>query len=269
MDARYSILDTRGYGHSALHRASSIEHRASAFTLIELLVVIAVIGILAAMLMPAIMRAMKSARAASCKSNLKQTAGAFMLYTQYHDGFMAPLGSPSGDPPYRFPYWYKNLTPFLKDAEVFRCPAKKRVSVGYALSHMWCGPDHIYGEGTAMNNRSKELEQVVNPSGTIIICDAGYVSNGDDPARDWTDEDSGSTSAHLYFPYDNKPGEPGKFPYYITSPRRPVPRHVGARTNCMFFDNHVDGIETADIVDDLWDEPGCLYDNDGHPKRKY
>lgn len=32
--------------------------------------------------------------------------------------------------------------------------------------------------------------------------------------------------------------------------------------------SHIDGIETADIVDDLWDEPECIYDNDGHPKRK-
>ncbi|MFC1805981.1 type II secretion system protein [Planctomycetota bacterium] len=244
-------------------------HPSSGFTLIELLVVIAVIGILAAILMPAVIRTLKSAKTTHCTSNLKQTAGAFMLYIQYHDGFMTALGSPTGNPPYRFPRWYKALTPFLKDDGVFRCPSKKRVSVGYALSHMWCGPDHIYGEGTAMNNRSKEFDLVQHPSGTIIICDAGYVSNGDDPPADWSDDDSGSTSAHLYFPYDNKPGEPGKFPYYRTSPRRPVPRHVGARTCCMFFDGHVDAILTADIVDDLWDDPNCLYDNDGHPKRKF
>ncbi len=238
------------------------------FTLIELLVVVAVIGILAALLMPAVVGAMKSATATQCKSNLKQTASAFMLYTNAHDGFMTALGSPSGSPPYRFPRWYKALGVFSQHEGIFQCPAKKRVAVGYALSHMWCGPDHIYGEGTAMNNRSKELTLVQNPSATIIICDAGYVSNGEDPPAEWSDGDSGSSSAHMYFPYDNRPGEPGKFPYYRTSPRRPVPRHPGAKTNCMFFDGHADGIVTADIVDDLWDEPGCLYDNDGHPKRK-
>jgi len=243
--------------------------RAAAFTLIELLVVIAVIGILAALLMPAIIRAMKSATSTQCKSNLKQTAAAFFLYNNAHDGFMAPLGSPTANPPYRFARWYNAIGLFSNHQGIFQCPAKKRVAVGYALSHMWCGPDHTYGQGTAMNDRSKEFEQVQNPSGTIIICDAGHVSNGDDPAADWTDGDSGSVSAHLYFPYDNLPGEPGTFPYYRTSPRRPVPRHVGAKTNCMFFDGHVDGIETADIVDDLWDDPGCLYDNDGHPKRKF
>ena len=66
------------------------------FTLIELLVVIAIIGLLAALMMPAVGRGLDRARATHCLSNMRQIAGGILLYANDHEGRGPGRASTSG-----------------------------------------------------------------------------------------------------------------------------------------------------------------------------
>ena len=73
-----------------------LRSRATAFTLVELLVVVAIIGVLVALLLPAVQAAREAARRTQCTSNLKQIGLGMLNYESSRKHFPPGQFKPAG-----------------------------------------------------------------------------------------------------------------------------------------------------------------------------
>jgi prepilin-type N-terminal cleavage/methylation domain-containing protein/prepilin-type processing-associated H-X9-DG protein len=169
----------------------SLSKTRRAFTLIELLVVIAIIGILAAMLLPALNKAREKGNAASCLSNMHQWALALNMYNDDWNDYYPYDGIPStpcdsgnsnawfnvlpayvSQRPLCSLYSSGNI-PSLHGHSLFVCPsAVNKTAVGtvaqpifyYAIS------DCIHEE--LLTKIGFRRDRMTAPSATIVFCEA-------------------------------------------------------------------------------------------------
>jgi prepilin-type N-terminal cleavage/methylation domain-containing protein/prepilin-type processing-associated H-X9-DG protein len=131
-----------GWGSVSARRNSS--RRLGGFTLIELLVVIAIIGILAALLLPALNKSLEQSRSLACLNNLRQLQLSWLQYADDNDTALPPnnyiYDANNRTPVSQGISWCpsnaridadtKNLElgvlyPYLKQPNVYRCPSDK------------------------------------------------------------------------------------------------------------------------------------------------
>jgi prepilin-type N-terminal cleavage/methylation domain-containing protein len=159
-------------------------HARHGFTLVELLVVIAIIGVLVALLLPAVQSARESARRMQCGNHLKQLALALHNYHSAHRIFPPGASYPLGDA-YQTsvnygPNWVILVLPYVEESALhssfdLKKPishANNRTARGTLLSVMQCPSDPnngtLYGGAAGEGDNWARGNYAANGSGGTL-----------------------------------------------------------------------------------------------------
>lgn len=158
--------------------------RKKGFTLVELLVVVAIIGVLVALLLPAVQAARASARRTQCANNLHQIGLGMHLYTDINAGEF-PRMSHARD---RAESWVNSLAPYMESVDAIRlCPddlprqeGRSGRVTSYAINGYLRKPtrlERLLYEGTAdepvLEDFADRLQAVGATHDTLVVFEAG------------------------------------------------------------------------------------------------
>jgi prepilin-type N-terminal cleavage/methylation domain-containing protein/prepilin-type processing-associated H-X9-DG protein len=169
------------------------------FTLIELLVVIAIIGILAAMLLPALNKARAAGKKASCLSNLHQVGIAISMYaSDFNDYTPFSIGPTVVDGTAGSYPWCAFLAPYTvrivgKSKTVFVCPELPMLLnvAAYpggertvAANPLIFGGPYIVGTYTG-GLKPCRLADIGKPSDVILVADSNQLADDNGSSEAW------------------------------------------------------------------------------------
>jgi prepilin-type N-terminal cleavage/methylation domain-containing protein/prepilin-type processing-associated H-X9-DG protein len=159
----------------------------SAFTLVELLVVITIIGVLIALLLPAVQAARESARRTQCSNNLRQLGLAMHNYVSAHDMFPNSAWS---DAVHAYPLDYSPLAKLLPYCEQENLQGLIDYTVHpggkFGLGHFGNAAQLRAIAGTVVpvflcpSDQEKPLHSLVSDSVTVSFAGTNYAFNGGD-----------------------------------------------------------------------------------------
>ncbi|BBO30790.1 DUF1559 domain-containing protein [Lacipirellula parvula] len=152
-------------------------HVAAGFTLVELLVVIAIIGVLVALLLPAVQAAREAARRSTCQNNLKQIGLGLQMH---HDakGYF-PTGAASGEGS----MWSYGLLPFLEQSGAV---SMSKVGEGAAGNFNWANSGPYDSTTIANDPASRNLLLCEMPFQVFRCPSAGLPENqADVSTQNW------------------------------------------------------------------------------------